>query len=813
VIQKNWLDNLRHDVRYALRNYRRQPVFATAVIGLTALGIGATTAVFSVVDRVLFRDMPYSNSGRLVSLGIRIPWLEYDFLTAGSYKALLRDPGPLSAATSWAGVGDCDLTGDRPARLSCATAESSFLSLLGVRPILGRNFTHEEDLPDVPRVALLSYALWQNRFAGDRGIVGRKVDLDGRPTLIVGVLPADFELPSLDPVDLLIPQALPPNLPPGSRPLRVYARLHDGVGIAQAREALLARAATLFMEVPPHMRGQVQFHVRSLRDVRSGDFRAASWTLLAAVFAMLSIACANVANLLLARSAMRRQEFAIRVALGAGRLRMMQQTLTETLLLSVAGGAAGCLLAYVLLKLFIAIAPSGIPHLTMASLDLRVLLFGIALSVLCGVAFGILPAWYAPKARMLAGSRTTGSMSLLARRLLVGTQLAVSMILLTCSGILLQSLWQRQAVSLGMHVDRVVTAQVTLGSRYAQTAVRGAFYEQLEARVRRLPGVESVALSDSLPPGGTPRSQPIFALTVLGKPAFDSNTPRIVIWRAVTPDYFRTLGIPILRGRTFTEDDRRPAARSIIISDSYARRLFGSDDPLGQSISRFPGDASHPPPWYTIVGVAADARNAGLTDDNNPEYYLARRHGFPAYEDAPVSSAVILQGSASAEAMEGWLRSEIAALDPAVPPVIRTFQKHVGELAARPRFQAWLLTLFASIGLLLAAAGVYGLVAFLVAQREREIGVRLALGATRAGIVRMILGEALRWTTAGLLVGLAGAAAATRSLSGLLFHVSPADPWAYAAAVLLLTVLGLAAAFVPSRRAARMDPAIALRQE
>jgi hypothetical protein len=325
--------------------------------------------------------------------------------------------------------------------------------------------------------------------------------------------------------------------------------------------------------------------------------------------------------------------------------------------------------------------------------------------------------------------------------------------------------------------------------------------------------VESVALSDSLPPGGTPRSQPIFALTVQGKPALDGSTPGIVVWRSVTPDYFRTLGIPILRGRVFTEEDRRPAARSIIISASYAQRLFGNENPVGQSMSRYPGDARTPPPWYTIVGVAADARNAGLTDHNDPEYYLARRHGATAYEDAPGVSAVIVRGSAAAGAMEAWLRTEIAALDPALPPVIRTFEKHVGELAARPRFQAWLLALFAGIGVLLAAFGIYGLVAFLVAQREREIGIRLALGATPAGIVRMILGDVLRWTAGGLLFGLAGAAAATWSLRGLLFHVSPADPWAYAAAAVLLTGLGLLAAFLPSRNAAAMDPAGALRQE
>ena len=805
--------NLRQDVSYALRGYRRKPAFAIAVAGLTAVGIGATTAVFSVVDRVLFRDLPYSGSSHLLSLGIRIPWLEYDFLPADAYVGLRRDPGPLAAVTSWSGVADCDLTGERPVRLSCARAEATFLPVLGVRPVLGRSFTKDEDQPNVPPVALISHALWKSRFGGERNVVGRRIELDGKPVLVAGVLPADFELPSLDRADLLIPQALPPNSSPGARPLRIYARLRDGVSMAQARDALVAKAGRFFSEMPPHIRKNLQFHVRSLRDVQTGDFRAASWTLLAAVLAMLSIACANAANLLLARAVARRQEFAIRVALGAGRLRMARQALAETLLLSLSGGAAGCVLAYVLLRLFIAIAPSGIPHLASASLDARVLLFGIGLAAFCGVAFGLVPALQTPRAAMPSGTRTAGCVGLLTRRLLVGAQLAVSLVLVICAGILLQSLWNRQAVSLGMRTDRVVTAQLALGPRYGQPATRAAFYEELEARLRRLPGVQTVALSDSLPPGGTPRSQPVFALTVQGKPPLDMATPGIVVWRAVTPDYFRALGIPILAGRAFTEEDRRPDSRSIIISASYARRLFGNESPLGHSMSRFPGDAQHPPPWYNIVGVAADARNAGLTDQNDPEYYIVRRHGSAAYDDAPMGSAVIVRGGVPSETMEAWLRNEIAAIDPVVPPVIRTFSQHVGELAARPRFQAWLLALFAGIGLLLAAFGVYGLVAFLVAQREREIGIRLTLGATPGGIVRMILRDVLRWTAGGLVFGLGGAAAAAWWLRSLLFHVSPADPRAYSAAALLLTSVGVLAAILPSRRAAATDPASALRQE
>jgi hypothetical protein len=297
---------------------------------------------------------------------------------------------------------------------------------------------------------------------------------------------------------------------------------------------------------------------------------------------------------------------------------------------------------------------------------------------------------------------------------------------------------------------------------------------------------------------------------VEGQAPFDEGTSGVVIWRAVTPEYFRTLGIPILRGRAFTDDDRRPAERSIILSASYARRLFGEESPLGRRMARYPGAERNPTAWYTIVGVAADARNSGLTDHNDPEYYLVRRRGSTDYLDIPMGSAIILRGSASSAAM---LRPEIAALDPALPVVVRSFDQHVGQLAARPRFQAWLLVLFAAIGALLAGFGLYGLVSFLVAQREREIGVRLALGATQADILKLVLGDAMRWTLGGLICGLAGAALAARALRSLLFHVSPGDPAVYVAAAAMLTTLAMAAAFPPSRRAARVDPATALKQD
>lgn len=809
----DWLEHAWQDLNCALRNFRRKPGIAIAVVTLTAVGIGATTAVFSVVDRVLFRALPYADAGRLVSLGIRIPWLDYDFLTAASVAKLQEDPGPLAAVTSWSGMSDCDVTADNPVRLACASVAWTFLPVLGVEPVSGRNFTKEEDQPKVPRVALISYALWKTRFAGRADAVGQSLTLDGEPARIVGVLPEDFHTPTLDRSDILLPQALPPADRAGGRPLRVYGRLRPGISLEQAHDILTGTVQQLLTDVPPDIRKQVVFHVRSLRDLETGDFRVASWTLFGAVIAMLLIACANAANLLLARSVARRQELAIRVALGAGRSRMLRQTLTETLALGIVGGAFGCVLAYALLRVFIAIAPAGIPHLSSATIDARVLWFGLGIAVACGVASGLAPAIHTPEAGLLTGVRVAGTVTLPARRFLVRAQVAISLTLLTCAAVLLQNLWNRLSVSLGMRTDHIVTARVVMGARYAKPAQRGAFYERLEAGLKRLPGVESVALSDSLPPGGVPRSQPVFALHVEGKPAIVEGSPGIVVWRAVTPGYFETLGIPILRGRAFTEEDRRPGGFPMIISSSLARRYFGIEDPVGRRMTRFPGSPQSPAPLYTIVGVAAEARNNGLTDQNNPEYYVVRRRGAPSYDDAPMGSAIIIRGKSSSAAMKNWLRTEIAALDPVLPAVIRSFDEHIGALAARQRFQAYLLALFAGIGLLLVAFGLYGLVSFLVAQRERELGVRLALGATPAIIVRMIVGDAMRWTLGGLVVGIVCAAAAAHGLRSLLFHVSPADPRPYLLAAVIMTAVALLAAVLPSRRAASVDPATTLRQD
>ena len=434
------------------------------------------------------------------------------------------------------------------------------------------------------------------------------------------------------------------------------------------------------------------------------------------------------------------------------------------------------------------------------------LLFALLTSVVCGVVFGLAPAFQTPRPENLTGARTTGAASsLLARHVLVSAQLAASLVLLTSAGLLLQSLWQRMNVSLGMRSDNIVTAQISMGQRDRQPAARAAFFEQLEQRLAQLPGVEAVAVSDSLPPGGVPRSQPFYAVEPEGRPPFKQGTGGIIVWRYISLGYFRALGIPILKGRPFAEEDRAPNARTIILSQRLAAKFFPSDDPIGKRVRRTPTE-----PWLTVVGVAADVRNAGLSDAIEPEYYLVRgREPMPGLTGANI----IVRAAAKPAVIESWIRAETASLDATLPPVIRSFDEQIGELAARPRFQAVLLALFAGIGLLLAASGLYGLIAYLVAQREREIGIRLALGATPSQITGMLVRHALRWTSAGLAVGLAGSALAAYSLRSLLFHVSAADPLAFGAAAVLLVGIALAAALAPSRRAAALDPITTLRQD
>lgn len=804
------LEILAQDVRHAARGWWRAPMFTFAAVFAVALGIGAGTAVFSVVDRILFRSLPYEHGDRLVSFGLMAPIAPQEFMLGYDYLDWREAQTPFASVTSWAGVADCDLTDANPVRLRCARVEAAFLPTLGIRPMLGRNFTPQEDRPNAPKVALISYGLWRSRFAGDPGVVGKAAPLDGQSATVVGVLPPEFELPTLAPADVLVPQALDEAEQRTRRTatlLSAIGRLKPGVTQAQAAAALQPLLEQALKWVPPGFRREVKLRVRSLRDRQIQDARLASWILLASVLAVLLIACANVANLLLARAATRRRELAVRAALGAGRWRLIRQALTESVLLGLAGGAAGCALAFLLLRLFVAIAPEGIPRLAQAGVDARVLLFTLALSLVSGVVFGLAPALENPRAETLAGWRTLGARHHLFRQVLVSAQICVSLILLTGASLLLRSLWNLENQPLGMRTDSVLTAAVTLGRQsYSDPARRLAFFEQWEARLRGIPGVTALALSDSLPPSGALNGSMLYAvIDVQGQPRFTGGTGGSVAWRSVTPGYFGALGIPILRGRGFEEEDRGPSRNVVILSDLLARRMFPGEEPLGKQIQ--PGRIG---PWLTVVGVAGNVKNSGLVERGDPEYYVVRKH---APTNVARSATAIIRSAMDPRAMAGFVRAEVAALDSTLPVTIETIEQRVGKFAERPRFNAVLLGIFAGMGLLLAAIGLYGVVSFLVAQRTQEIGVRMALGATPRAIARLVLEHAARWTAAGAALGVIGSLVAVRLLRTMLFQVPARDPWTLAAAVVVLLAVALVAAWIPSRRAARVDPMQALRQE
>ncbi len=810
------LESTLQDARYAIRGLIRNPAFSlTAILG-AALGIGATSAVFSAVDPILFRALPYADENRLVSAGMMAPLDTNEFLFAEPYFNLRHHPGPFEEVTAFqAGNIATDLTEGNPMRLRALRIEANFLHVFGIRPLAGRAFRLEEDRPGGPRVAMISYGLWRSRFAADPRAVGRTLWLDGVPAEVVGVLPKDFEMPTLTPADVLLPLALNQASERSGRALRVFARLKPGITVRQAAAELQPQFQQALMTVPPQFRKEISLRVRPVRDRQVGDVRAASLALFGSVLAVLLIACANIASLLLARATARERELAVRTALGASRLRLVRQSLTESLLLSAIGGAVGCALAWALLRGFIAIAPAGLPRLEEASIDGRVLLFTFGAALAAGLLFGIVPALRRPGSIPLGGwhatVRSRGGM----RSALVTLEIAFSMVLLTAAGLLLHSLWKLESVPLGMQSDHVLTARFVLGrQRYSSDAQQLAFFNELEQRLAAAPGLEAMAIADSMPPSGGTRGRPLAAIDIEGQPHRPEGTGGMVAWRYVTPGYFAALGIPIVRGRPFTEQDRDPPAFVAILSESLARRMFPHQDPIGKRILKGPQGQ-----WTTVIGVARDVTNLGALRQSWPEYYIVRKHS-PDFnfqnQEPPIgwrSAIVIARTPLDPKLAATSIRAILGSLDVTLPVEIETMHQHLRDIDERPRFYAVLLAVFAAMGVMIAAVGLFGVMSFLVAQRTREIGVRMALGATPGRIVRMTLASAVRWTAAGILLGAGGSLAAARLLRSLLFQIEPGDPVAVSAAIAVLCAVALVAAVAPARRASKLDPGLTLRQE
>jgi putative ABC transport system permease protein len=809
-----WIGTVLQDIRYALRSFRRNPLFSISVVATLALAIGATTAVFSLVDRVLFRPLPYQNSDRIVSLGMVHSLERQEFLMGRSYLEWKNNQKPFEALASQGTMPHpCDLVENNPEQLNCISFQAGFLPLFGISPLLGRNFLPEEDRPNGPRVVIISYALWKAHYAGDPHILDRTINIDGTPARVIAVLPASFQFPTLESADVVLPMALDPAIQQTANggfgnPMRAFARLRPGVSIAQAYAQMQPLFESDLKWFPAEAKNEMRLSIRSLRDRETQDFQSVAWILFGFVLAVLLIACANVASLMMARGASRNRELAVRSALGASRGRLIRQALTEAFLLSFSGAVVGLAFARGLLAVFVRLAPTGIPFVRESQLDLRIAAFTMMLSFVCGALFGLAFALQRPGPTNMNAKASISRSHAVLRRSLVTLQIAVSIVLLSGAALLLRSFAKIEQQNLGMQTGGVLTVKVALPRfRYDTPQKSMDFYLGLESALRRLPGTRAVGIADSIPPGGAMGFR-FSELVVQGKPHTSPGAGGNGVGRSVTPDYFRALSIPIVRGRNFRDQDRTATQREVILSKLMATRLFPGEDPVGKQIQ---SRDFHDNPWSTVIGVADNVRNGGLTERDLPEIYSLRRNVSADWTGNRV--VILLDSVLPAASIQPWVRSQIVSLDRTVPVKMEALKQTVSTLADRPRFETALLAFFALTGLMLAVIGLYGLLAFMTSQRTQEIGVRMALGATKINILRLIAHDGLQMVLAGSALGLAMALATSRILKSLLFQTSTHDPFTFMAVPLLLGLVSLVAILIPARAGMKVDPAVALRNE
>ncbi|HTT65682.1 MAG TPA: ABC transporter permease [Bryobacteraceae bacterium] len=802
-------------LRYAGRLLARTPGFTIVAVITLALGIGVNSAIFSVIDAVLLRPLPYPHPERLVS------FYEYQGNDpderGGLAPASMADYNRNHVFTGIAHVGlpGMNLTGaGTPERIFGIKAGYNFLDILGVRPALGRGFRPEEDRYGAPRLVIISHELWQQRLGGDPAVIGRTITLDGERYEVIGVLPAGFRSPDeisrRQPALFVLPDCWPPNIlhNRGEHYDHAIARLKPGVTLAQARSEMETIAGRLAKAYPGTNR-EIKLGVAPLGADMVRRVRTALLVLLGAVGLVLLIACANVANLLLARAAGRSREVAIRLALGAGRRRIVRELLVESALLAVLGCVLGLLLGVWTRDLLVSTAPTNIPRLDTATLNWRVLGFTGLLATLTVFLFGMVPAWQVsgvrPNLVLKSGERSTGGSTVLRwRSALMAAEVALALMLMVGGALLWKSFLRATGVDLGFQPDRVVMMKVDLPHlRYPDGGRRLAFFQELAQRVERLPGVQSAGFTFCGPMRGSwgsvyetpegPGSEPDYRL-------------RDADFEPVSPRYFETLGIPILKGRGFTPADREGAPPVAVINRVLARKLFPHGEAAGHRIRR-----AGARDWETIVGVVGEVHLQGQTEKVQAQIY------FPAAQTSlyPVHLADFAIHTAGAPlAIVRDVQRQVWAIDKDQPVTrVETLEEVVSASVAQRRFQAALLLLFAGVALALAVIGVYGVISYAIAQRTPEIGLRLALGAQPNDILGLTVARALRPILAGLAAGLAGALAASRLLASLLFEVKPSDPAAFALAGVLLAAVALGACLIPARRATRVDPMVALRYE
>jgi len=808
-----WLETLWTDVRYGLRILRKNLGFTAAAVITLGLGIGANTAIFSVVNGVLLRPLPYRDADRLVVVSLHnqktqevFPLCDADFLDWRSQNRVFSHVAAFSGEIfNVTGAG-------RPEQMRGEAVTSDFFSTLGVMPVLGRTFLPGEDGPGAPPVAVLSYSLWESRYGSDPGVIGQPVVLNGVSTTVVGVMPPRF-LASPE-TQLWANLAIKPPTSRGPYYLTGEARLKPGMTIEQARAELSAIARRM-EEQNPLTNAKMGFQVTPLEEAIVGNVRPALLVLFGAVAFVLLIATANVANLVLARAAVREKEVAIRTALGASRGRLIGQLLTESVLLAAVGGLFGLLLARWGVKLLLELAPDNLPRLEQISIDGRVLGFTCLISLLSGILFGLAPAVQSGRSdvnralkeggRNAAGGQGRGRV----RNVLVVAEIALSLVLLVGGSLMLKSFLLLQAVSPGVNPRNTLTMLINLPQRqYHDDAQVISFYENLLERVQTQSGIESAGVGMSLPPNLLTVTD---YFTVEGQPAVSERSMLgLADLVFASPGYFRALGVPLLKGRYFTTADRAGAAKVAIVNQTLAHRYWPNENPVGKRLKT--GGPERPNnPWMEVVGVVGDIKYSGL--DATPEMVLYE----PYTQSAWSSMYLVVRTSSNLNnpaTLASAVQNAVWSLDKDLPVAhVRTMEQLLSESVAQPRFHTVLLEVFALVALTLAAVGIYGVLAYSVSQRRNEIGIRMALGAKPGDVLWLVVGQGALLTLIGVAIGVTGALALTRFLSTLLYEVRATDPATFVLVALLLAFVALLACYIPARRAMRVDPMKALRYE
>ena len=810
------LGDIRHDLRYGVRMLWKNKSFTAVAVVALALGIGANSAIFSVVNTVLLRPLPYKEPGRLVMV-----WEDdtkhgfpNDTPAAANYVDW-RDQNQVFEGMAAAADQSFNLTGaGEPERFDGKRVSANFFSLLGVEPQLGRAFMPEEDVSGANRVVVLSHGLWQRRFGSDSGLIGKSITLNGDGYTVVGVMPADFQFLSQE-VGMWVPIAFTPQQAAnrGNHYLRVVARLKPGVTVEQAQSEMSTIAARLQQQYP-EQNIDLGTTVVSLHEEVVGNIRPALLVLLGAVGFVLLVSCANVANLLLARAAVRQKEIALRTALGASRLRLIRQFLTESVLLAALGGVVGLLLSVwgvTLLKSFI---PENISQVKAIAVDARVLGFTILVTLLTGLVFGLAPAAQASKFNLNETLKEGGRDAAAARGsnrirgLLIVSEVAISLVLLVGAGLLINSFMRLRSVDPGFRTDNLLTMSVVLPQqKYPDLARRTAFYTDMIRRVEALPGVRSAGVTNWIP---LVKQGDSIGVTFEGQPVPVPGQGKlpIIATRIVSPHYFGSMGIPLLQGRVFEEGrDRVDSPCVVVVGETVARRYWPDESPLGKRLS--PGRPTTPEDWCQVVGVVKDVRQLDLAAEPKPQMYLTY-----AQADFFAPRHLVVSTEGDPLALAGTVRKTVWEVDRDQPVSnVNTMEGVLSESIARQRFSTLLLGVFAGVALVLAAVGIYGVMSYSMAQRTREIGIRMALGAQKRDVLKLAVGQGLRLVAIGVGVGLVGAFALTRVMSSLLFGISATDPATLITISLILVAVALLASYIPARRAAKLDPLIALRYE